>query len=285
MTQTKVSVTDLIHKHYNEMTNTQKKIANFVLQNTSSVIHMSISDLTKNSGAKSESAIVRFYKRIGFSGYHNFKVNLTMQLAGNTFYHSIDDLNKDDDISSIRLKILNGCIKTFQDNIVSLSDIELTKAANLINSSKRLIFIGYAISGNIASIANFMFTRLGFSCIYSPDSHFNAVLLTDLHPGDVIFCISNSGESKDVILPLSNSKDIVKIISITSSRESPLGKISDICLETISEEVNCWGDPFIARLVELCIVDLLYVAVGLKRSPEVMNHLANTQQNLSYLKL
>jgi DNA-binding MurR/RpiR family transcriptional regulator len=267
------------------MTTAQKKIGNYILHNANSVIHMSISELAEKSDAKSESAIVRFYRRLGYSGYHNFKVTLTMQLAGHSFYHSIKEITESDDINSIKQKIFNGTLQTFQENITSLSDSLLLDAVKLIEESKRLIFIGYAISGTIAATANFMFTRLGFSCCYSPDSHFNAVLLTDPRPGDVIFCISNSGESKDVVLPVEHSNPPARVIALTSSRESPLGKVADICLETVSEEVNYWGDPFIARLVELAIIDLLYVAVGLRRSPGVFEHLANTQQSLSYLKL
>lgn len=279
------NVTETIGQSLDNMTPAQQKIGVFILHNAARVIHMSISELAEQSGAKSESAIVRFYRRLGYAGYHNFKVNLTMELAGSSFYHSFEEITANDDIGSIKQKILHGASQTFQQNIATISNSTLSEAVKLIEESQRLIFIGYAISGTVAATACFMFTRLGLSCCYSADSHYNAVLLTEPHPGDVIFCISHSGESKDVVLPIQHPSLPIHVIALTGSRESPLGKAADVCIETISEEVNYWGDPFVARLVELAIIDVLYVAVGLRRAPAITEHLAKTQQALSYLKL
>ena len=53
---------------------------------------MSITELTHKTGTKSESTIVRFYRQLGFDSYHDFKVTLATEIAGNSFYHTFEDI-------------------------------------------------------------------------------------------------------------------------------------------------------------------------------------------------
>ena len=69
---------------------------------------MSISELAEATGNKSESSIVRFYRVLGFSGYHDFKVALATEIAGKSFYHTYTELDSDDSVDDIKKKIYNA---------------------------------------------------------------------------------------------------------------------------------------------------------------------------------
>ena len=57
-----------------------------------------------------------------------------------------------------------------------------------------------------------------------------------------------------------------------------------MCLVTVSQEKNYRTDVMIARLIQLAVLDTLYVTVGLRKGPDVMDRLTKTRHALSYLK-
>jgi RpiR family carbohydrate utilization transcriptional regulator len=144
--------------------------------------------------------------------------------------------------------------------------------------------LGYGTAGIVAFDGFFKFSELGFDCHYSPDPHVNAILLTNPQEGDVLFCVSYSGENRDILIQADRTKPIAKVIALTGAAESPLGEIADVCLTTVSEEKNYRTDVMITRLVQLAVVDTLYVVVGLRTGPHIMERLTKTRHSLSYLK-
>ena len=273
-----------IKQHLKEMTPVQKKIAKFILKQPKIVVKMSISELTIESGAKSEASVVRFYRMLGYSGYHDFKVSLATEIAGKSFYRTYQDITLKDDLHTVKEKIFQGAMKTLHENLVALDNQLLNTAVQLIEGATRIIFLGYGTSGALAADAFFKFSRLGLNCHYSPDSHTNAVLLANPRYGDVIFCISYSGESMDVVKPLESIKPIVKVIALTGFSDSHLGKIADLCITNISEEMNYRTDAMITRIVQLAIIGTLYMTVAIRKGGDALERLSKTRQALSYLK-
>ena len=279
-----VPVLAIINEKYDELTRMQQKIADYIRKNSSEVIRMSISDLAEATGNKSESSIVRFYRILGFSGYHDFKVALATEIAGKSFYHTYSELTENDNVSTVKEKLYNGIIKTLHDNFNMLNDELLEKAVNIILKAKRLFFLGYGQSGYLCENAQFKFTRLGYNCFYSPDSHYNSMLLSEAQEGDVILSISFSGLTKDVIVPIQQCKPAAKIIALTGSAKSPLGQLADVCLVSHTEELNYRTDAMIARHVQNMILDIIYISVTIQLGDSVVNRLNTIKQAFSYLK-
>lgn len=279
-----MAVLATIRLKLNEMTSMQQQIAKLVLGQPKDVINMSITQLAAAAGVKSESSIVRFYRTLGFSGYHDFKVSLATEIAGKTFYHTYSDITANDNMATIKQKIFQGAMQTLHENLNALNSDLLLQAVELIENSRRLIFLGYAVSGSVALQAFFRFSRLGMNCHLSTDPHINAVILAEPYEGDVIFCISHSGESRDVVAPVKRAKPPAKVIALTGSPTSHLSKIADVCITTISEEVNYRTDVMVSRIVQIAIIDTLYTAVGLRKGSPIWDRLTKTRQGLSYLK-
>jgi RpiR family transcriptional regulator, carbohydrate utilization regulator len=279
-----IPVLTLIRNKIPIMTPTQKKIADYIISKPSDAIKKSISQLTQEAGLRSESSVVRFYRTLGFSGYHDFKVTLATEIGGSAFYHTYEDIYPSDDIESIKQKLFNGTIQTLHENITAIQSSNLQKAVNLLLSAERLFFLGYASSASIAQEAFFKFSRLKANCFFYSDSHINASLLAEPLPGDVIFCISHSGETRDVVIPAKGAKPTAKIIALTGSISSPLAKIADVCIVTYSEEVNYRTEVMVSRVVQMSVIEVLFTACALKQSPHALERFKKTRQALSYLK-
>ena len=273
-----------IRRKFHDMTSNQQQIARYILDQPARVLKMSISELTRETEMKSESMLVRFYKHLGFSGYNEFKVNLATEIAGKSFYYTYDDITEQDDVNTVKDKMFQGIMRILHENMTTLHRDILQQAVEILENARRIIFLGYGTAGLVAFDGFFKFSELGFNCSYSQDPHVNAIMLTSPQEGDVVFCVSYSGENRDILIQVNRAKPIVKVIGLTGSTGSLLGEISDVCIPTISEEKNYRTDVMITRLVQLAVVDTLYIAVGLRKGTHVLERLLKTRHALSYLK-
>lgn len=267
-----------------DMTGVQQRIGRFVLSNPERSFNLSISELARETGAKSESTIVRFYRLLGFTGYHDFKVTLATEVAGNSFYHSYEDVTDMDDVAAIEKKIFHGAIRTLDDNLRLLDVGALQEAVELLAASKRVFLLGFATSAAIAYDAYFRFSAIGLDCHWSSDPHVNAVLLSEPREGDVIFAISNSGETRDVVEPAGRARPTAKVIALTGHPRSQLGAIADVCLSVVSEEMNYRSDVIVSRVVQTAVIGTLFVCLSARKGVAGKGKLKRTRQSLSYLK-
>lgn len=268
-----------IKQIYSEMTPGQQKIADYILKKPSSVVKGSITELAVCAGVKSEASVVRFYRFLGFSSYKDFKIQMAQELAGKTFYHSYEDINIDDSSSVIKEKIFSGAIATLSTTAQNQSETDYEAACQLIQKANRIIFLGYAASAAMCYYAYFRFIELGFNCHFSSDSHINATVLTQPNPNDLIFCISHSGESRDLIAPLERiaHKDVSTIL-ITGTENSTLTKLADVVLRTKAEERNIMTDAMNSRIAQLCTIDALFSMVSLEQGENALSRLMLTRR-------
>ncbi|MBQ7896180.1 MAG: MurR/RpiR family transcriptional regulator [Oscillospiraceae bacterium] len=273
-----MTVIEAIKANYNDMSAHRRAIADYILNNPSDVVQESISALARQSGAKSESSIVRFYRLLGFDSFSDFKISLAQELVGNAFVHSSEDLNLDDSIPEIRRKFISSSISSLTNLLKKPEDDVYEAAVNLILDAKRIILIGYAASAAICNYAYFRFMELGLNCHYTSDSHVSAAILAQPSPNDLIICISNSGETSDILRQLSpNNIHRSSIITITATAESTLAKIADVVICTETQETSLVTDSMNARLLQLCAVDLLYSILCIKLGDKAFYRLSKTR--------
>lgn len=276
---------DRIARESADFTPTMKRIADAVLQNPSETVNLSITQLMNRSKVGSESTIVRFYRQLGYESFHEFKVTLASEIAGSSFYHPYEDISIEDKPSDVVGKIFNGCIMALKKNSEGPIGKGITEAVDLIENSRRIICIGYGVSGSIANNLSFKLNLLGKDAIYCPDSHTNAVTLSKLGKDDCVFAISQSGESKDVVLPLQKVKNTVKIIALTGFADASLARIADLCIvAAVPEEMNLRTDAIVSRCVQMVVVDSLFACLAVREGEESLDTLSLSRRSLSYLK-
>ena len=85
----------MINKHYDELTKSERKVADYIVSNKDKVIHNTISDLKQllNVG---DATINRLCKKVGFSGFTDLKISIAknnVKLEHDSF-NNTDLLNK-----------------------------------------------------------------------------------------------------------------------------------------------------------------------------------------------
>ena len=101
--------------------------------------------------------------------------------------------------------------------------------------------------------------KLGLNATAYTDNHMQAIAVSHANEKSVVIGISHSGRSKDIIQALQIAKENgATTIAITNVGKSPLCKVSDIILRTVSDETNYRILGLTSRLTQLVIVDAIY---------------------------
>lgn len=250
-----------IQLSYNQFTKTEKKIADFVVQNTNRVLFMSITELSEACGV-ADASVHRFCRTMGVKGYQEFKMKLSLSITSEeedvTSENDEMDL-KNDSLEFSLDKILQGHINALRETRTLMRMDEIEKAVKMMEDAKNVYFFGIGDSLLTAREARNKFLRIckKVSCIDDP--HMQAMTASMAGPEDVIFIISYSGATKDNIYVAKIAKKVgAKIVGITRFLKSPLTTYTDALLVCGSNEGPLDGGSMGAKLSQLYIIDVLF---------------------------
>ncbi len=272
-----------IQNIYSSLRESEKKVCDYIKENYSDIIHLSITELAERSNS-SEATVVRLCKSLGYKGYQEFKIKLAQETIEPT--HQIhEELEKDDDIPTIKNKVFNADIQALYDTLKVLDDNEFQKAVNLISKARNVEFCGIGGSGSVALDAQHKFLKIGVKSSAYLDSNLQAMSASLLGEGDVVIAISHSGESKSILEVLKIARKVgASTITITNYGKSSILKVSDVVLYTASKETAFKSDAVASRLAELVIIDALFASVAFSRYEKSYENITKTREATTYHK-
>ena len=251
----------LIHSRYASFTNTEKKVADYILANTKDVLYMSITDLA-DACHVGESSVFRFCKSIDLKGYQEFKIVLahSVSLEDETPQLS-SQITMQDTIPELSSKILSTNINALTETYNLIDEQDIAKAAEHMIKADRIHFFGVGSSLVTAMEAKSKFMRITNKTECSMDSHLQVMSASLLTEKDAAILISYSGSTKDTIEIAKFAKERgATVISITRFAKSHLTSYSDITLLCGANEGPLQGGSLTAKISQLYLLDLLYFA-------------------------
>lgn len=277
-----------IRTKYNTFSAAQKIIANYVLENSEKVILLTISDLAAACNT-SETTILRFLHKLGYNSYQVFRVKMAQDIgmsSNDQLSHTVyEEIITGDDIASIKRKVILSTIASIQDLSQLLSDESIEAALELLFHANRVYFYGAGASASIASDAFHKFSRLGLNCFTTSDSHMISILASHTNEHDIIFYVSHSGESREVLDSSALARACgCKIIAMTSYPHSSAAQMCDVCLLSSTNETKYRSDAMVSRIVQLCIIDILQVALILRMGETGLNNLNTSRLAVAKMK-
>lgn len=268
----------------NSLTPREKKVAEYILKRPEDVIHFSITEFAENASI-SESTIYRLVRRLKFTGYQEFKIELAKELAS-PLINVNEEIGPEDSIKEIANKVINSNIESLKNTLQILNPKELEKVTEIIMNSKRIVTFGVGSSGVIAQEAANKFIRLGFAASAYNDTHMQIIVASLLKEGDVVIGISHSGNLKDIIRALEVAKEAgATTICITNNINSPITKVSHHKLYTAVPQELSYGDVLSSRIAELTIIDVLYTIIAIKNLEESKEKVKKIEEALEEEKL
>lgn len=273
-----------ISNQYHSFTNSARKVADYVLKNPRSVVNLSITELSELCGV-SEFSVMKLCRSVNLSGYQELKLCLARDYV-KPLANIHEEVEENDSIGSIADKLSRSHIATMETTKESLDMVQVQLAIEAIDKAQKLEFYGMGTSAVVAKDAYHKFFRLDFDCRYLEDGHMQAMSAAMLRENDVAVAISNSGSSKDAIEALKQAKRAgATTICITSFPMSPMAKVADIKIFTKSSENLYRGEPMENLIAQIYIIDLLFVAIALRRKDNFIANLEKTRKALTTKKI
>lgn len=240
---------------YEKMGKAEKKIADFLMDKPSDILPLSITEFAEKCGA-SEATVVRFSRRLGLDGYQQLKISIAQEKN----VHSINEnIGVEDSAFEVFSKICDDVYSSLEKTKKAIDKNALEECCNIILNSQNIYIFGLGNSSPVAQDAAHKLLRLGFHAHAYTDNHMQAIAASHLSENDVAIGISHSGSSKDIIQSLQIAKTGgAKTVSITNIGKSPIDKVSDLVLHTVSDETNYSILGRSSRIAQLAIIDTLY---------------------------
>lgn len=271
-----------IRKHYDEMGPAEKRIADYILENTNTIVGVSISDLAQRCNC-GDATVVRFAKRLDLDGYQSLKICIAQEFKSTSSVSKA--ITKRDTCHEIFRKLSNELTFTLQMTASVLNPKSLETAAAWIMNAKRIVLFGLGNSASVANDVMHKLLRLGLSAQSCSDNHMQAIIASHLDRDSLAIGISHSGSSKDIVEALELSKiGGAKTIAVTNHGASPIVKTADLVLYTQSEETHHSILALNSRIAQLLIFDAIYTYIITQADQASLNAIYNTEYALQKKK-
>lgn len=248
---------------YNSQTATvaERKIAGYIKDNMDKAVHCTLLELAESIGV-SDATVVRFCKSLGYKGFQEFKICAAMEtIPSGQQYHP--KLKKDDDPEEICKKIFATEITALQRTLQSLDMEVITKVGHILSRASRIAFAGTGASMLVCRDAHHKFLQIGVHVSAAEDKDIQLMEAALLHPGDVLFAVSHSGNNLHVLHAAELGRSCgATVVGLTQVGKNSLAQIADYTITTVSEETIFRSEAASTRLTQLAVIDSLIAVVA-----------------------
>jgi len=270
---------NLIERQAADCSKAELKVAQFVLSDARLVLRMSIAELARHVGV-SEPTVIRFCRRLGYSGFRGFKDELLAQ-SGNMDSVLHQTITENDPVSEAVSKVLESCTRTLLDVSHLALSLPFEPAAAMLTKAKQIVFAGLGASGFVAQDAQHKFFRLGIPCRTALDTPTILQSAAIAQPGEVFIFISQTGEWPELVNALDRCRaQGVSTLAFTR-RGSELAARADLVFDCEVGENTHIYTPMNSRLATLALLDALQVSLAIVMGQPAEANLRETKTVLN----
>lgn len=279
------SVIDIIFSEYNNFFDAEKKIADYIVNNVSKVIDMTISELSESAGT-SEATVSRFCKKCNMKGFHHLKITLAKDLVDS----KKNEMNTSGDVSENNIKeslnnILVNKIEELKQTILTINEDDLK---DILSSLKNARSVQFAAVGNTIPVALdgcYKFNQIGIPAVANTIWETQIAYTYNISNKDVVIVISNSGASKSLIDVAKVAKEKGALtIAITNSDNSSLAKLCDYHIKTSTREKLFLQEYYFSRISAMTVIEILYLFLTVGKK-DVYSSLSRHEQAIADYKI
>jgi DNA-binding MurR/RpiR family transcriptional regulator len=253
------NVFETISSQYFDLTNSEKKVADYVLGHRIDVQYMSISELAEECEV-ADATISRFCRRLGLPGYNAFKLELARaSMAARTGLQRAPVSPAADGFSALCKQVLGENISALEQTFRLVDPDQLMRAVELIERSRRVVCMGQGGSMVLAQEAWTLFSMVSSKFVYVPDSHLQINTLAVMEADEAVLYFSYSGSTRDLqdALEVARARRVPMIL-VSRFPKSPGGQQADVVLQCGVNESPLQPGSVSARMAQLLILDLLF---------------------------
>ncbi|MDU5105343.1 MurR/RpiR family transcriptional regulator [Clostridium sp.] len=266
----------LLVKDRNELTKAENKICDYIEEYMNSSIYMTVTEIANNCGV-GEATVTRFCRKLGFRSFLEFKMTMAQEFKNNGYDNAdISDevaknevLSEKDSLGEFVKKFYEMNINSLEDTLKKIDYTIVEEISDILVKAKRIAFAGVGHSGIIAEDAYYKFMKIGLVCNCYRDSHTLLMMASLMKEDDVLFIISNSGNTEEVNMAAEIARENnVKVISITENLLSKIARVSDYVLNYTYQEIKLDMESLGIRISQSFLVDLICTNV-IRKNKEI----------------
>jgi DNA-binding MurR/RpiR family transcriptional regulator len=262
-----IDIISCITDRFVELTATEKRIAQFILDDVQTAAALPISEMARQTQT-SQASITRFARAIGCKDVRELKVKLAQSLAvGQRFILDVPDL---EGVQGIYETIIN----VLDINRRALNPESLNKAVTWLSNARQILALGMGGGSTIcAQELQFRLFRLGLPVVSQSDGLLARMMAASVASNDVGVALSLGGYTPEVVESAAIARQYgAKIIAITP-QGTPLAEQADIVLPLIIRENDYIFKPSTSRYAMLAMIDVLATELAMANKSQAKDRL------------
>lgn len=266
-----------------DLPRSERAFAQAVIESPSSWLDSPLSKLAYETGT-SDAAIIRFCKRLGFSGINDFKIAITE--AGGT-QPSVDrHLFSSIETADIMKEVYGSTLYILNDTIAQATD-DYDKAVMSLLNAQSINFFGVGEAYITCMYGKLKFSKLGKICNADADPFQQYITAQNLGLKDVAVAISYDGATKTICDCMRIARaNKATTISITRKHPSVLLRYTELPLYSVVNDLTEAGEKAARRVSDQFIIDVLYYAMVNKMGyDEYSDQIAGVSRAVSMLQI
>ena len=252
------NIFETISSQYFQLTNSEKKVADYVLRHRIDVQYMSISELAEECTV-ADATISRFCRKLELA-----KASMTRDS------HRADAaiLQESSGFHAMCKKLLGENVAVLEQTIQLLDPRQVSRAVDLLRRSRRVVCMGQGSSMVLSEEAWTLFSTVSPKFLFVPDSHLQMNTLALMDPDELVLFFSYSGSTRDFqdLLEVARQRQ-VKVVLVSRFPKSPGGQLADVVLQCGADEGPLQAGSVNARMAQLFVLDVLFQEFCM-RAPE-----------------
>jgi RpiR family carbohydrate utilization transcriptional regulator len=276
-----------ISRRAGSMSPALRGVADVILADPEAAQSLSITELASRAGV-ADSTVSRFLRDLNLDGYNQLRLGIAQAIYSRPLAPSApsgwvyEGILKDDDQPTVVEKVLHGSLEALTRTAERIDPETLGGVIARIHQARSLYFTAMGSSATVAESGVMRFTRAGKSCVFFRDQSAQSIAAATLSADDMVFAISDSGESTPVLTTVDIARHHgAHIVALTSSVDSPLAARADTILLTAGAAASSdvYGESFTAKWGQLLLIDVLYANYATRHFDEAEGFLLESYQS------
>ncbi|WP_426346318.1 MurR/RpiR family transcriptional regulator [Cronobacter universalis] len=268
----------LIRQRYPTLAQSDRKLADFLLQFPDYARHLSSQQLATEAGV-SQSSVVKFSQKLGYKGFPALKLAISEALASQSNIHSVavhNEILGDDPLRLVGEKLIKENVAAMHASLDINPEEKLLASVGLLRNARRIVLTGIGASGLVAKNFSWKLMKIGLNAVAEQDMHALLATVQAMEPEDLLVALSYSGERREINLAADEALRVgARILAITGFTPNALQQRATQCLYTIAEEQATRSAAISSTSAQMMLADLLFMALvqqDLEKAPERIRH-------------
>lgn len=249
----------IIRSERGQMSAIERRIADFILENTHLLRDYSSQQLANALGI-SQSSVVKFSQKLGFKGYPDLKFSIGEAVARNGNDARPSEESAADGQQALSEELWRAKGRAEEETRLLNPPERIDAMVEMLRGADKVFVVGIGEDGVAARAFAIRLSLLGFPAIHHYDPVLVPAEVATSQPGDLLILFSERGQQSSLCqLARLFQKRGGKVASVTRHTANPLRAHADLALLVSAHDERSHVEPLLYQAAQQQLLDLLFL--------------------------